>query len=253
MKILVIEDEMPAAKRLTRLILEVEPSAQVIAQLDSVEDSVEFFQSGVQVDLILMDIQLADGISFDIFQKVKVPAPVIFTTAYDHFALKAFKVNSVDYLLKPVEAADLKSAVEKFKSLHARENVMSHDLTELLKTIQEKRSEYKKRFLVKTAGRLAFIVTSDIAYFFSDEGNTFLVTHRNDRFLLDEILEDIETQVDPEMFFRISRKMLISLQSIKRIEPHFNNRYLLITEPPFEEEVIVSRQRGSDFKEWLDQ
>lgn len=251
MKILIVEDEAPAAKRLIRLVTEAEPDSVIVSHVDTVEDAVSFFQSRTEIDLALMDIQLADGISFEIFNKVKVEVPVIFTTAFDHYAVKAFKVNSVDYLLKPVEMSELKAALQKYKSLHARTESKT-DITEILNAIQQRKDGYKKRFLIKTAGRLTFINTADIAFFFSDEGNTFLVSAQNDRFLIDDTLEEIESQIDPEQFFRINRKMLLSLNAIKRIDPHFNNRYLILTEPKFEEEVVVSRQRSSDFREWLD-
>ncbi|MBX7050712.1 MAG: LytTR family DNA-binding domain-containing protein [Flavobacteriales bacterium] len=252
MKILIVEDEAPAAKRLIRLISEVEPDARIISHVDSVEDAVSFFEGNPEIDLAFMDIQLADGISFDIFNKVKVEVPVIFTTAFDHYAVKAFKVNSVDYLLKPVETDELKSALHKYRTRHLKTDTQKLDLKEILNAIHVKKDGYKKRFLIKTAGRLTFINTTDIGFFFSDEGNTFLVSNQNDRFLLDDTLEEIESQIDPEQFFRINRKMLLSLNAIKRIEPHFNNRFLIQTEPMFNEEVVVSRQRSADFREWLD-
>ncbi len=251
MKVILIEDEQPAAKRLQRLIQQVKPEAQVMRVMDSVEESVEFFLSKEKVDLVFMDIQLADGISFEIFSKAIVDTPIIFTTAYDHYAVKAFKVNSIDYLLKPVEESELRNAMQKFESLH--QATKQHDYSEIIKAIREQKDSYKQRFLVKTAGRLAFVNTADVAYFFSDDGNSFLVTKQNDRFLLESILEELEAQLDPASFFRINRKMIVSLDTIKRIDPHFNNRYLLELNPAFEEEVIVSRQRGGEFKTWLDQ
>jgi len=250
MKVLIIEDEQPAAKRLQRLIEEVRPRAEVVRVIDSVEEAVEFFSSGTKVALIFMDIQLADGLSFDIFSKAAVSAPVIFTTAFDHYAVKAFKVNSVDYLLKPVELEELKHAIEKFETIYSRSQ--QPDFSSILKAISERKDDFKKRFLIKTAARLAFVKVEDVAYFFSDDGNSFLVTTKNDRFLLDSILDEIESQLNPEQFFRINRAMILSLSSIKKIEPHFNNRFALELSPPFETEVIVSRQRGAEFKAWLD-
>ncbi len=252
MRVLVIEDEQPAAKRLSRLITDLRPRAEILRFIDSVEDAVEYFEQGEKPDLVFMDIQLADGISFDIFSKTTVNVPVIFTTAFDHYALKAFKVNSIDYLLKPVEPEELKNAIEKFESIHLSEPKMRNDFATMLKEIREKGENFKKRFLVKTAGRLAFVHVEDIAFFFSDDGNTFLVTAENDRFLIESILEDIEEHLDPTIFFRINRKMMISLKAIKRIEPHFNNRFLLQLLPEFEEEVVVSRQRSAEFRKWLD-
>jgi two-component system response regulator LytT len=252
MKILIIEDEQPAARRLTRLIAELRPAAVVLDCLDSIEDAVNYFEKEVHPDLVLMDIQLADGISFDIFSRTKVSAPVIFTTAYDHYALKAFKVNSIDYLLKPIEIAELESALVKFELMHQQGSKEQVDFVKMMKLIREKSDPYKKRFLVKTAGRLTFIQIEDVAFFFSDAGNTFLVTTGNDRFLIESILEEMEEQLDPSLFFRINRKMVVSLNSIKRIEPHFNNRFLLNLQPEMEDEVVVSRQRSAEFRKWLD-
>jgi len=250
MKILIIEDEQPAAKRLIRLITELRSDAEIVRSIDSVEESVEFFESNQKVDLVFMDIQLADGLSFDIFSKCAVSEPVIFTTAYDHYAVKAFKVNSIDYLLKPVEIDELKNSLLKYDSIYARKDAI--DYSAIMKVINEKKEPYKKRFLVKTAGRLTFVSVEDVAYFFSDDGNSFLVTKKNDRFLLENILEEIESQLDPDDFFRINRKMMVSLSCIEKIEPHFNNRFLLQLHPNFNEEVIVSRQRSAEFRKWLD-
>jgi DNA-binding LytR/AlgR family response regulator len=251
MRILIIEDEMPAAKRLQRLILEILPNAEIFPTIDSVEEATVFFRKGDHVDLTFMDIQLADGLSFEIFSQCEVTTPVIFTTAYDHYAVKAFKVNSVDYLLKPVESAELQSAINRFKEFF-EPKTPQNDYSAIIQTIKENKSVYKKRFLVKTAGRLTFVNSEDVAYLFSDDGNTFLVTKSNDRFLFENTLEEVEPLLDPSNFFRINRKMILALDSIKKIEPHFNSRYLLQIHPLFEEETIVSRQRSAEFKSWLD-
>lgn len=250
MKVIIIEDEQPAFKRLRRMLEALRPDAVMLGHADSVEDAVEIITVHQDADLIFMDIQLADGISFDIFDKIDVTPPVIFTTAFDHYAIKAFKVNSLEYLLKPIEEQELRDALSKFDKLQKRTQVV--DYAEILKAIREKQDGYKKRFLVKTAGRLTFVNVQDIAYFFSDEGNSFLVTDNNDRFLLESTLEEVESGLDPTAFFRINRKMIIALRSMKRIDPHFNNRYALELIPPFEEEVIVSRQRSAEFRAWLD-
>lgn len=250
MKVLIVEDEQPAATRLQKLILAQRPQTLIAGVLDSVEDAVAYFETGEKLDLVFMDIQLADGLSFDIFSKTKVNAPVIFTTAFDHYAVKAFKVNSVDYLLKPVEEEELKNAITKFENIYAREQ--QPDFAAVIKAIKERTTEFKKRFLVKTAGRLAFVNVEDLAYFFSDDGNSFLVTTKGDRFLIDSILDEIETQLDPAKFFRINRAMILSLWSIKKIEPHFNNRFAIDLSPPFGEQAIVSRQRSAEFRTWLD-
>lgn len=252
MKVILIEDELPAARRLERLIKETDQTIEIIAHIDSVEDAVHFFSSNHQADLAFMDIQLADGLSFDIFEKSNVNVPVIFTTAYDHYAVKAFKVNSIDYLLKPVDPEELKSALEKYRNHFHKSPELPAEYQSIIKSLNQASVQFKKRFLVKTAGRLAFVNIEDVAYFFSDEGNSFLVTTDNQRFLLESILEEVESQLNPDEFFRINRKMIIALKSIHKIESHFNNRYLLTIRPEFEEETIVSRQRSAEFKKWLD-
>lgn len=248
MKVVIIEDEVPAANRLERMVKEEINDVQIIRIMDSVEDSIEFFRSEEKVDLVFMDIQLADGLSFEIFEKIKVNAPVIFTTAYDHYAIKAFKVNSIDYLLKPIDENDLRSALNKHRELtKATEGAL-----DIKAVLQHALTEYRRRFLVKSAGRLLFISSSDVSYFFSEEGMTFIVNRENERYILEQTLEELENQVDPREFFRINRKMIISSKSIDRIEPYSNNRLQLSLKPHFAEEVIVSRHRTSEFKHWLD-
>lgn len=252
MKVVIIEDEQPAARRLSRLILEAEPEAEITAMLEAVQDVVEYFEDGHRPDLIFMDIQLADGISFDIFQKTQILAPVIFTTAFDHYAVKAFKVNSIDYLLKPIEQDELSAAIGKWKRIYRQNDFQPVDYAELLKAIQTKKDTFRKRFLVKSGTRLTHINVQDVAYFFSDDGNTFLVTRSDDRFVLENVLDELEESLDPEAFFRINRKMILSPDCIGRINPHFNNRFMLEISPAFNEEVLVSRQRSPAFRQWLD-
>jgi two-component system, LytTR family, response regulator LytT len=252
MKILVVEDEQPAARRIIRLVKEQLPEVKEVVHLESVEDAVDFFNSGQKADLAFFDIQLADGLSFDIFSRCKVSSPVIFTTAYDEYALKAFKVNTVDYLLKPIEESELKNALDKYHEIYKTKETLLPDYSVLMDMIKNGTEKFKKRFLIKTGGRLTFVNAEDIAYFFSDEGTSFLVTQSKDRFILESTLEEVESSVNPLDFFRINRKMILRTSSIKKIESHFNNRFLLEVQPPFEEEVIVSRQRSAEFRVWLD-
>jgi len=252
MKILITKDEQLAARGLARLLTELDKNVEVIQTIDSVEDAVNFLQSDEKTELIFMDIQLADGLSFDIFDQLKITTSVIFTAAYDQYALKAFKVNSVDYILKNIEEKDLKSALEKFRQL-LRSNGKTMDYGPLIEAIRTGKETFKKRFLVKTASRLTFVLTDDIAYFFSNNGNIFLVTRQGDRFLIESALDEIEKQLNLSFFFRINRKMILSLECIVKIEPFVNNRFTLTTKPPFEEETIVSRQRSAEFKNWHDQ
>jgi DNA-binding LytR/AlgR family response regulator len=252
MKVIIIEDETPAANRLERMLKDLNPGIEILKRMDSVEDAVECFKLNPEVDLIFMDIQLADGLSFDIFKSVNVPAPVIFTTAYDHYAIKAFKVNSIDYLLKPISDEDLKGALEKYELVKGNGKGNNDDLRAIVESVRSEQAHFRKRFLVKTAGRLAFVPASEVAYFFSEEGVTFIVNAQNERYLLENTLEELESQLDPTEFFRINRKMILSTGCIARIEPHTNNRLLLNVSPDFSEEVVVSRHRTSEFKSWLD-
>lgn len=251
MRVIIIEDEAPAAKRIERLIKEARPNSVILKILDSVEESVECFKEHPDVDLIFMDIQLGDGLSFEIFNQVNVPAPVIFTTAYDHYAIQAFKVNSVDYLLKPIDEQELEKAIAKFESFRG-ESESADNIKEIIAAVRADRAHFRQRFLVKTAGRLVFIVAEDVSYFFSEEGMTFIVSKENERYLLENTLEELEGQLDPREFFRINRKMIVGSKSISRIDPYSNNRLQLTLLPNFSEEVVVSRHRTSEFKSWLD-
>lgn len=254
MKIAVIEDESLAAKRLVRLISELRKDVVVDFQTDSVEDAVVYFDKNPDIQLAFMDVQLADGISLDIFQHTSVNVPVIFTTAYDHYAVKAFKVNSIDYLLKPIETKELERALHRYDALFAQKSTAAlPDLHHLIAAVRAQQGEFRKRFLVRSGAKLVFISIQNVAYFFSDEGSTFIVNKDNERYLIEHTLDELEAQLNPEDFFRINRGMIVQLQSIKKIEPHFNNRLLLEISPAFETEITVSRHRASAFKSWLNQ
>jgi DNA-binding LytR/AlgR family response regulator len=252
MNVLIAEDETPAAKRLIRLLAELRPEWRVNHHFDSVEEVVNHFFSGNTPDIAFFDIQLADGLSFEIFDRSSVNCPVIFITAYDHYAVKAFRVNSIDYLLKPIDPDQLADALEKFDQ-RTRISSETPDIKALLSGISRDDRVYRKRFLVKTAGRLAFIPVQDIAYAFSDDGSAFIVTRKNDRYLVESTLEEMEGELSPDQFFRISRGMIVSMDAIDRIEPHFSSRLILQLNPAFDNDVFVSRQRAAEFKSWLDQ
>ncbi len=250
-KVLIVEDETPAAERLKKLVLNL-GEIEIVSRLDSIEDSVEWFKTNPAPDLAFFDIQLADGKSFSIFDKVAVPCPVIFTTAFDEYAIQAFKVNSIDYLLKPIDEKELTAAWNKFLTLSNSENSDSYDeLNEQLKMLL-KAKNFKSRFLIKSGEHFKFINCEKIAYFFSDGGHTFLIDKDGKQHLLDEKLESLEEQLDPELFHRISRKYIVSCDSISKISSYFNNRLILELNPSPAQEVIVSRERVSQFKSWLD-
>jgi DNA-binding LytR/AlgR family response regulator len=248
MRILIIEDEIPAATQLAKMVRKCKADASIEAILDSVTASVEWLQNNLAPDLIFMDIQIADGLSFDIFKKVSVTSPVIFTTAFDHYAIQAFKVNAIDYLLKPLDPTELNNALERFDMQKGLQTPV-FDLSMIQKMLNKQ--QYKERFLVKTGNQLTFIQTKDIAYFRSSDGLTQAYMQNGKKFFVDHSLEELESLVDPKDFFRTSRHLFVKLTSIHQIAPHLNGRFKLDLNPKSEEEVYVSRERAADFKEWL--
>lgn len=253
MNILIIEDENAAARRLEKLLKETEPEAVIIDSLDSVEAALNWFQSHPQPDLILMDIHLADGSSFEIFEHIKVKSPVIFTTAYDEYALQAFKVNAVDYLLKPIKVGELKAALEKYKQWY--QSRQESDYSGLLNTLraQEGGRHYLRRMLIRFSSSFRLVDMSDVAYFYTKDKITFLVTRSTaKRFPVDYPLDKLETLLDPTHFFRINRQFIIHVSSIKEMHPYSKSRVKLDLEPPTQEaETVVSTERSPEFKKWL--
>ena len=251
MKILIVEDEAPAAKRLSQLILNSQAHAAIVAVIDSVESSVKWLRNFPPPDLIFLDIQLADGLSFDIFTQVKIESPIIFTTAYDQYTLKAFKMNSVDYLLKPIDPKELENAFEKYKKIYKQQQL--YDVSAIEKIIQGMTQKpYKERFLVKQGQQLNYISIQNIAYFFSEEGLVYAQSKAGKKHHVDYTLDQLETLICPDDFFRINRKIITHLRSIHKIHSYFNSRLKLELKPQRELEVIVSRDRVGDFKLWLD-
>ena len=256
MKIFIVEDEDLAVKKLKKTLQSVDEEAFVVGEADSIKSSVEWLQSNPAPDLILMDIELADGQSFEIFNQTKVQSPVIFVTSYDEYALKAFKVNSIDYLLKPVQKEDLQAALEKYrqiKNLYKDSQSPHISMDALVKELQQKLNikEYRKRFLVKHGQKLVSIETDDIAYFFSDGRLNFFKTNDNRKFVVDYTMDELGDMLDPDKYFRISRSYFISVNSVDQIHDYFGNRLLLHLKPASEKEAIVSREKVSDFKDWL--
>lgn len=247
MKILLIEDEIPAARQLTKLLLAQNPAFQILEALDSVEGSVRWLRTFPAPDLIFMDIQIADGLSFDIFRQVEVKAPVIFTTAFDQYAVQAFKVNALDYLLKPVDPEELGQALEKVEK--QKNKPLSIDL-EALSGLFKKES-YKDRFLVKTGQQLTFLAVADIAFFRSADGLTQAFTYAGKKYFVENTLEELERLLNPHDFFRVSRSLTLHLNAIHKIHPHLNGRLKLETQPSAPEDVFVSRERVGEFKSWL--
>ena len=251
MKILIIEDEIPAAKRLSNLVHQFKPEAKILEVIDSVEGAIKWLNTFEKPDLLFMDIQLSDGLSFDIFNHTEIQSPIIFTTAYDQYTLKAFKVNSVDYLLKPIDPDELEKAFLKFDKIFRQPQAYDQSAIEnLLKVMTQK--DYKSRFVVKVGQQLTYISVEDISYFYSDDGLLCAKTNNGKRHILDYTLDQLEQVLDPSQFFRINRKIITRINAINKIHTYFNSRLKLELLPKTELEVIVSRDRVGDFKEWLD-
>jgi two-component system response regulator LytT len=258
MKVLIIEDEELAVKKLQKTLQSVDEGAEVVGVADSIRSSVNWLQNNPTPDLILMDIELADGQSFEIFDKIEVKSTVIFTTSYDEYALKAFKVNSVDYLLKPVQKEDLKAALDKLKNLKNiyggnNNGTAALNVDSLVKELQQKLQpkEFRKRFLVKHAQKLVSVDIDEIAYFYSDGRLNFFKTIDNKKFVVDYTMDELEEMLDPEKYFRISRSFYVSVGCIDQIHDYFGNRLLLNLKPAVDKEAIISREKVTDFKKWM--
>ncbi|MBL6449521.1 response regulator transcription factor [Fulvivirga sp. 29W222] len=251
MDVFIIEDEKPAAARLERLLKNYNGEINVLAKIDSVKKAIKWLQSH-DPEIIFMDIQLADGLSFEIFEHVDIQAPVIFTTAYDEYALKAFKVNSIDYLLKPIDEEELDNAFKKLDRLANNHQSQSNTLAQINQAMTMLTNKYKSRFVVKVGEHIKSIAVDEIQYFFSRDKASFCCLEDAKNYLLDYSLEQIEGMVDPEIFFRISRKYLISLEAIEDIISYSNSRLRVVLQNCTDEDVIVSRERVNDFKSWLD-
>ena len=256
MNILIIEDEAPAARRLAALVQTARPAARLLGPLDSIESATDFLEKQPAPDLIFMDIQLADGLSFDIFSKTAVASPVIFTTAFDQYMLRAFKVHSVDYLLKPISSEEVGAALDKFerhffqpKNGAERSPLDPVFLEKMIQNLQK--PSFKERFLVKTGQTLGYLPVGEIAYFFSEDSLTFAQTTEK-KFILDQPLDQIEGLLDPSRFFRISRKLIVSIGAVAKIHPHLNSRLKLDLKPKMGDDIFVSRERVPEFKAWLD-
>jgi len=258
MKILIVEDEKPAVEKLLQVLNKVSPEARVIGITRSIAASVVWLSDPPEApDVILMDIELSDGQSFAIFDRVKVKYPVIFVTSYDQFALKAFKVNSIDYLLKPIQQDELKQAFDKLENMKSVFNWTENqggNIERLVRELQRnagESKEYRKRFLVKQLQKLISLEVSCISSFFYEDRVTFCKTFDGRNYILDYSLDQIEVFIDPEMFFRINRGLIVSIKSIEQIQPYFGNRLALKLVADCDREAIVSREKVNEFKVWM--
>jgi DNA-binding LytR/AlgR family response regulator len=253
MNVLIAEDEPLAAERLTLLLEECDPSINVVACVDSVEGLTELYTSGKSYDLLLLDIQLADGKSFEAFSKVNISTPIIFTTAYDQYALQAFRHFSIDYLLKPIQREELSRALQKFNQIAARKPMGGEELTLLKEYLQKNTRSFRERFLIKAGNKLQFRFAQEAAYFFAEGKAAYLVTKKENRkYLIDHTLEELESSLDPVRFFRISRKFIVNIESIAEVKGLISSRLEVKLNQPCEHELSVSRDRAADLKNWLD-
>lgn len=251
MNVIIIEDEKPAARRLSRLLAELD--VEVSTMLHSVEESIEWFQNNSHPDLIFLDIQLSDGLSFEIFDIIEVKSAIIFTTAYDEYALQAFKLNSIDYLLKPIDDEELESAVKKYQDLKPENQKISVDFNDIKKLlVNPLEREYKKRFTVKVGQHLKIINADEVECFFSENKGTYAATSDGRNYLLDTTLEQLEEELSPKIFFRVSRKFYVNVNHINDIISYTNSRLQIKLNRFNEQEIIVSRERVRDFKLWLE-
>ncbi len=254
MNIVIIEDEILAANKLEQLVLQYDPTFKVLTKIRSVKNAIKWFNINGLPDLLFMDIHLLDGNSFEIIKKIELTCPVVFTTAYDRYALDAFKVNTIDYLLKPINFSKLENAFQKLDRLQKNlGNHQSQRLNKLIDSIEQKSTLYKNRFLVKSGSKMFSLQVSQINHFYSEERVTFLLTKDEKRFMIAQTLEELEVLLDPKHFFRINRQMIIHINSIKVTHKYFKGRLKIeITiDSPFEE-IMVSSRRVSDFQAWLD-
>ncbi len=262
MKVLIIEDELPAARQLTKLLTKAEADIKIIDVIDSVESSVKWLNAFPLPDAIFMDIQIADGLSFDIFNHVTITCPVVFTTAFDHYAVKAFKVNAIDYLLKPIDEDELAMAIHKIRT--SRQDVLNSSTSQSGLTAgrfqdaiwqdllaQMKPQDYKERFLIKQGQSFISVSTAEIAYFFSEDGLTQFYHFQAKKHIIEHTLDELERLLHPKTYFRINRKMILNIKAIQKISPHFNGRLKLEIHPPYAEDILVARERVNDFKTWL--
>ncbi len=248
MNVLIIEDERLAAEQLINLLNKYDKNITVLDVIDSVKNAVQWLKINEKPELVFMDIQLADGLSFEIFEKIQLTSPVIFITAYDQYAIRAFKVNSIDYLLKPLDFDELKIAIDKFKS--TKLSSINQDIIDKFKNMLT--NNFKNRFVVKVGEHIRPINIEKINYFYSFEKATYINTTENRNYVIDYSLEQAEVLIDPNLFFRINRKYLISFASIIDIISYSNSRLKIKLVNSDDNVIIVSRERVNDFKEWLD-
>ncbi|MCH5334858.1 MAG: response regulator transcription factor [Alistipes sp.] len=255
LKALIIEDEALSRTNLTKALSQLFDDIEVVGTRESVNGTVEFLKNPEnRVDMIFMDVELADGMCFDIFDRVKIEVPVIITTAYDNYAIRAFRVNSIDYLLKPLDHDELRQAVERCrKVISGREQRSVIDADALREALMQREHAYKRRFVIRIGDRISVVNAEDIAYFYAEDKSTYIMTFDGKHYIVDLSLDSLSESVDPDNFFRISRSCIVSIKSIVSISKHLNNRLKLVLQPKAGFDVFVSRFRSGDFMDWLEE
>ena len=254
LRVLIVEDEPHAQNELKRLLANSEYDIHVTECIDSVEDTINWINNNPEPDIMFFDIQLSDGLSFEIFNHINIKTPVIFTTAFDEYAIRAFKVNSIDYLLKPVKQHELNAALNKFHGIMNLENVNESRLTieQIEKLLEINKPAYKSRFITRIGDQIKHIGINEIAYFKAEDNEVLLITENNKRYIIDYALEQLINMIDPEKFFRANRSYIVNISAIKKISKYFNSRIHLELEPGTEDDVLISRVRVPEFLNWID-
>lgn len=254
-KVLIIEDEVPAQRLLKETLQEIDIETEVVDCLGSIKSAVAWFQENEHPEIVLLDIQLSDGQSFDIFKQVKIESMIIFTTAYDEYTLQAFKVNSLDYLLKPIEKDELQAAIEKYQQYNKQfiqEKNAGIDYSELASLIKHEKPDYRKRFLIQSNESFFQLPIEQIAFFYSMQGITFAVTFEKREYPINLSLENLKEQLNPEYYFKINRQIIINIEAIKRVHSYFSGKLKLETKPEHSEEILVGKDKAAEFRRWLD-
>ncbi len=252
MEVLIIEDEQLGAEKLSRLLISIDDSITIAGNTRSIKSSVEWLLQHRHPDIILMDIELTDGQSFEIFNHVAIKSMVIFTTSYDEYALQAFKVNSVDYLLKPIKKGELKNALDKYQQWQQKFSSSALNVEQLIQELKRQQPKaWRSRFLVKQGQKLLSVETPDIAYFYADGRLSYFVTWSKQKYIVDYTIEDLEQMLDPQQFYRVNRGFVLHIKSIAQIHNYFNGKLKLELRPNIDKEVLVSRERATEFKEWM--
>lgn len=252
MKILILEDESLAAERIIKMLAQIDSTFEVVGEIKSIDQGKKWFNDNPAPDLIISDIRLLDGLSFDLFKTLDIETPVIFTTAYDQYAIKAFEVNSIDYLLKPIEKDKLSESIAKHQ-LRVAENKFPADFEGLYDLIQNQKKSFKSRFLIRVGQKIVAVPVEKISYFYSQNKLTYIVTKEGKKLPTDQTLETLEEQLDPQTFYRANRQVIVSFDSIAEMHPYFKGRLKIDLQPEVDLEIVISSEKTPEFKSWLDQ